>query len=510
MQKMFLLGFLKRRSLTLLALLVSLVQISCNSKESARRKLADLKLDYAPETLTNVISKGDVHATTLFLQAGMDPNVKDTDGKTPLASAAEKGNLEVAKLLLSKGALPSVKTQDEQTALHIAVAKGQTAFAKLLLESGAKTEDTDKNGRPALHTAILTENSETVQLLLGAGSSINTADKDGNSALHIAASTGSIAVLKLILDKAEASALNTKNKNGRTPLDLAQIKSFESGVAELESRGATATVTKEMIDAAQIEKKLVEDAKILMTGKYLRGFISRALDSNEFPDLEQSLVRAGLTPLQLLQVRVGTPAILVMTTKTYSTTGFFSEEALFWDNIRTNLGETPVLLQYPVSKKQEAFYASVGEVSQLLAGHIKKVGARFFRDYPVNSPAGRVPPELSAGLNMARQLGSMSFDDSAGESWFYFMVKRAVLCQASKVKPSLRAAWPNLIAQLVPSSNSDERYWCTEEEYIKTDKTFQSCACDKKDDVVKLSNEDLKLIVEAIAASAPVAPKVPN
>ncbi len=60
-------------------------------------------------------------AINAFLDAGINPNAQDGDGRTVLIAAAARGDLEVVNTLLSRGADPNVKDKRGYTALSHAV-----------------------------------------------------------------------------------------------------------------------------------------------------------------------------------------------------------------------------------------------------------------------------------------------------------------------------------------------------------------------------------------------------
>ena len=59
----------------------------------------------------------------------------------------------------------------------------------------------------------------TVRLLVAAGADVNAVNADGNTALHPTASAGLVRVIRLLAD--HGARLDVKNKNDRSPLDLA-------------------------------------------------------------------------------------------------------------------------------------------------------------------------------------------------------------------------------------------------------------------------------------------------
>src|SRR5665213_3476437 len=102
----------------------------------------------ATEQLLSVAKSGDVKTVKLLLDAGVDVNVRGTNGTTALMNAAWGGSLEIVKLLIEKGADVNEKGSENDTgntALMIAAVKGSIEITKLLLEKGADVNAIDQN-----------------------------------------------------------------------------------------------------------------------------------------------------------------------------------------------------------------------------------------------------------------------------------------------------------------------------------------------------------------------------
>lgn len=87
---------------------------------------------------TPLHSAANLDIVKLLLKKDANVNAKNTNGATPLHSAAERGRLELVKLLLKKDADVNAKTKNGDTALSIAAKAGHTAIVKLLQEQGTK------------------------------------------------------------------------------------------------------------------------------------------------------------------------------------------------------------------------------------------------------------------------------------------------------------------------------------------------------------------------------------
>jgi ankyrin repeat protein len=81
--------------------------------------------------------------------------------------------------------------------------------------AGVGTKEEDATGRFKTPADMI----ETIKLLLAAGLDINAAESTGRTALHGAALQGFDPVVQFLVEK--GASLDVKDRNGRTPLDMA-------------------------------------------------------------------------------------------------------------------------------------------------------------------------------------------------------------------------------------------------------------------------------------------------
>jgi len=126
-------------------------------------------------------------ARLLWDAKGVDIDIRNRVGETPLMMAALKAEVDAAKALVAHGA----KVQkDGWSPLHYAATGGSTAIVKLLLAKGATLEARSPNGTTPLMMAARYGNEEAVDALLAAGADRTAKNDLGMDASAFAASAG--------------------------------------------------------------------------------------------------------------------------------------------------------------------------------------------------------------------------------------------------------------------------------------------------------------------------------
>ncbi|MBM3771648.1 MAG: hypothetical protein FJW27_10275 [Acidimicrobiia bacterium] len=130
---------------------------------------------------------GQAAAVRRLLKAGADPNRASPAGETPLMVAARTGVLDSVVSLLEHGADPSARESWRgQTALMWAVAERHANVVGPLVAAGAEVDARSDAGFTPLMFATRLGHIETVDALLDAGADIHQTLSDGTGALVVA------------------------------------------------------------------------------------------------------------------------------------------------------------------------------------------------------------------------------------------------------------------------------------------------------------------------------------
>lgn len=88
--------------------------------------------DYSATALFNAILKSRTPMVSSLLKNGIDANVRNSDGMTPLMAAASTGNLEIIRMLLARGARVHITNSLGETPFDIAMRSGHNEAAAVL------------------------------------------------------------------------------------------------------------------------------------------------------------------------------------------------------------------------------------------------------------------------------------------------------------------------------------------------------------------------------------------
>jgi len=229
-----------------------------NAKDAAAM-LADLKADLnavdgdGTTALQFAIINIHYDLAALLLRKGADPNIQDSTGMTALYAAVDMRspagmmtrpnpkfpNQEeldatgMVKVLLERGVNPNIALKKPIIGRHnnlvgdTSLGEGATPLARaaktndlrimqLLLDGGADPTITLKDRTT---TAMIASSLDSIKLLLEHGVDVNAFNTNGQTILHNAAGRGANPIIQYVAGK--GAKLDKKDKQGRTPLDIA-------------------------------------------------------------------------------------------------------------------------------------------------------------------------------------------------------------------------------------------------------------------------------------------------
>jgi len=126
-------------------------------------------------------------AKVLWDAKGIQIDIRNHAGETPLMMAALKAEIDAANALVAHGAAVQ---KDGWSPLHYAATGGSAAIIKLLLSKGAVLEARSPNGSTPLMMAARYGNDEAVDALLAVGADRTAKNDLGMDASAFAASGG--------------------------------------------------------------------------------------------------------------------------------------------------------------------------------------------------------------------------------------------------------------------------------------------------------------------------------
>ena len=159
--------------------------------------------------LHDAVADSNTVFVQLLIKSGIDLEMKNTDGWTPLFIGCTYGNIEMVQLLIKH--LPnfeaSSRTNDDKTIFHFAAENSDLQVLKLILETFKFEDLSDDDGWKLVHVAVAFGPKATIQYLMDSrqelGINIEERLYDGRTILHLACSFRDIEIVELVDDALE-------------------------------------------------------------------------------------------------------------------------------------------------------------------------------------------------------------------------------------------------------------------------------------------------------------------
>ncbi|KAL8691052.1 MAG: hypothetical protein Q9218_003636 [Villophora microphyllina] len=208
-----------------------------------RMKADPKKQNWYGTALHAAAEAGEVVTINELLDAGVEINVRDDHGRTPVLCAAESAQYDAMLFLLEKGADVNLVDDIQQTALLTVVEwAAPPSIIDSLLSFHANPNQAGYYGSGPLHlSAQNREDDATIALmLLEHGANINARGEQGRSALQVATAAENVNVMKFLLD--HSALIDAQSNNGTTALYTAAQMGHVSAMQILLSHGANTMI----------------------------------------------------------------------------------------------------------------------------------------------------------------------------------------------------------------------------------------------------------------------------
>ncbi len=188
------------------------------------------------EELIHSISAGNVERAKGLIEACMDLNAQNQEGRTPLMEAVLQKNMDIIKCLLDRNVLPDIRDREGKTALMLSAQVNYVSGVRVLIKSGACLDIRDQNGDTALMEVAFWGCSQIAEILIKAGASLNIQDREGQTALMEAAFGGRSRIAHALING--RADMDIQDYLGRTALMFASRRKRIEIVKMLIKEGA--------------------------------------------------------------------------------------------------------------------------------------------------------------------------------------------------------------------------------------------------------------------------------
>ncbi|HEV7765251.1 MAG TPA: ankyrin repeat domain-containing protein [Thermoanaerobaculia bacterium] len=205
-----------------------------------RGAAVDTPISYGEHSITPLLKAswdGELEIVQYLIGKGANVNARATDTQeTALMNAITNGHIGIVKALLAAKADVSLRNSYDFNPFTSAVAAGNQEIAGMLLDAGAKPDD-GSSGLTPMAFAVSTGDTSMMRFLVSRGADVNHGAKEQEqTALISAILAAKVEAVKTLIEL--KANVNTKMKDGTTPLKLARKGDQTEIVALLEAAGA--------------------------------------------------------------------------------------------------------------------------------------------------------------------------------------------------------------------------------------------------------------------------------
>ncbi|HSG68496.1 MAG TPA: ankyrin repeat domain-containing protein, partial [Bacteroidales bacterium] len=159
---------------------------------------------------------GSIESIDLLLTHGVDIDIRDDNGMTPLLFSLSRGQRDAASHLIDEGADIGLRSNSGWGALHLAVATRSDEISKRLLDMGARVNVKLESGATPLHSAVSFGNTEMVKMLVEKGADINAETEHGDQPLSWAINPNTYDAMVYLIGK--GADINHRSSIGQTAM----------------------------------------------------------------------------------------------------------------------------------------------------------------------------------------------------------------------------------------------------------------------------------------------------
>ncbi|RLV61048.1 ankyrin repeat domain-containing protein [Parashewanella curva] len=187
---------------------------------AARVKLKELenKLNSNHQALINSCRHGQLHSVQRLITQGVNLNITDQYGGSPLYYALQQGHIELANTLMEHGARLTADEQKQgvEQAFFDAIEANRLSSIQAFVRAGANVNAKNNLGNTPLGYAVCCQRPQIVRLLLANGAEVNARNNQTTTPLKYAVNKGDLKIVRLLLRS--GANPNIRNQNGVSPL----------------------------------------------------------------------------------------------------------------------------------------------------------------------------------------------------------------------------------------------------------------------------------------------------